>query len=73
MSLIYINRCYFYLTIAKLSSLGMCFVFHKWVIIYIYHICSNMILDFVVLRNLEKKKLFKLNLDFVSVGLTTLV
>ena len=29
-----------------------------------------MILDFVVLRNLEEKKLFKLNLDFVSEGLT---
>ena len=31
-----------------------------------------MILDFVVLRNLEEKKLFKLNLDFVSEGLTFL-
>ena len=29
-----------------------------------------MILDFVVLRNLEEKELFKLNLDFVSEGLT---
>ena len=27
-----------------------------------------MILDFVVLRNLEEKKLFKSNLDFVSEG-----
>ena len=29
-----------------------------------------MILDFVVLRNLVKKKLFKLNLDFVLDGLS---
>ena len=31
-----------------------------------------MILDFAVLHNLEEKKLFKLNLDFVSEGLTSL-